>query len=174
MNPAAALLAMITAVLPGTAADWEVLNDGVMGGISSAQVRDGGDGGLRFAGTVRLDFNGGFASARRAATLPPDATGLAVRARGDGNRYRLIVFTADPRGGRRPYLYYAVFTPGGEAPVELRWAEFRASFRGRPVPEAPPVTAAEVIGIGLMITKAEHAAGGGAFALELLSVAPLR
>jgi monofunctional biosynthetic peptidoglycan transglycosylase len=164
----------VTVLLPGPAAEWEVVNDSVMGGVSSAQVSAGQTGALRFAGTVRLDFNGGFSSARRALRLPADAAGLAVRARGDGNRYRLTLFTAAPGGGRQPYLYYAIFTPAGEAAVELRWADFRASLRGRPLPEAPPLTAQEVIGLGLMITKAEHAAGGGAFALELLSVEPLR
>ena len=170
-----ALPMLPAAALPGVAADWQVVNDGVMGGVSSAQVAATADGALRFSGVVRLDYNGGFASARRAATLPAGATGLAVSARGDGNRYRLTVFTRDARSGsRQPFMYYAVFTAGDGTRTELRFTEFRASFRGRPVPDAPPLAAADVIGIGLMITKAEHAAGSGAFAMELLAVEPLR
>ncbi|MFN9123574.1 MAG: transcription-repair coupling factor, partial [bacterium] len=89
------------------------VNDGVMGGVSSAQVAAAADGALRFSGVVRLDYNGGFASIRRAATLPADATGLAVTARGDGNRYRLTVFARDARtGARQPFMYYAVFDAG--------------------------------------------------------------
>ena len=214
---AALLLPMFpAAALPGAAAEWQVVNDGVMGGVSSAQVAASADGALRFSGVVRLDYNGGFASARRAATLPADATGLAITARGDGNRYRLTLFTRDARtGARQPFMYYAVFdagirtqrsptddscrvgapTPppqpspaggGGSKPLpcnggaavtaraELRFADFRASFRGRAVPDAPPLAAVDVIGIGLMITKAEHAAGSGAFAMELVGVEPLR
>jgi hypothetical protein len=177
------------AALPGAAAEWQVVNDGVMGGVSSAQVAAAADGALRFSGVVRLDYNGGFASIRRAATLPADATGIAVTARGDGNRYRLTLFTRDARtGARQPFMYYAVFGTefrphpnppprageGAATRTELRFADFRASFRGRAVPDAPPLAAADVIGIGLMITKAEHSAGSGAFAVDVLALEPLR
>lgn len=121
--------------------DWRIVNDDVMGGVSSARVEPSTTG-VRFSGEVRLEFNGGFASMRRAASLPASATGLQVQARGDGNRYRLTVYTRDAASGRA-------------------------------VPDAPPITAAEVLGLGIMITKAEHAAGAGAFALELIDIAPV-
>ncbi|MFN7573394.1 MAG: CIA30 family protein, partial [Betaproteobacteria bacterium] len=143
---AALLLPMFpAAALPGAAAEWQVVNDGVMGGVSSAQVAASADGALRFSGVVRLDYNGGFASARRAATLPADATGLAITARGDGNRYRLTLFTRDARtGARQPFMYYAVFgtgvppqpkpTPpvGGGVPTrpQHRCGDSRARLRG--------------------------------------------
>ncbi len=155
--------------------DWRIVNDDVMGGVSTARVAPVADG-VRFSGEVRLEYNGGFASMRRAASLPAGATGLQVRARGDGNRYRLTVYTRDAATGRAwPFSYHAVFAtaPGTTTVERLAWPQFRASFRGRAVPEAPPVAAADVLGLGIMITKAEHAAGAGAFALELVDITPV-
>ena len=157
------------------AAAWSIVNDGVMGGVSSSRAQPADDG-LRFSGEVRLEYNGGFASMRRAAQWPAASSGVRLRARGDGNAYRLVVYTRDPDSGRpQPYSYYAVFTPpaGAAGSIDLRWPQFRANFRGRAVPDAAPLVAADVIGVGVMITKDEHRAGQGAFVLHLAEIAPL-
>jgi NADH dehydrogenase [ubiquinone] 1 alpha subcomplex assembly factor 1 len=158
---------------------WRIANDTVMGGVSRSRVERHGEA-LRFSGEVRLEHSGGFASMRRpfdAAALGADAGGFAVNARGDGNRYRLRVYTRDPATGHENgFAYSAVFeTRAGEATrAELRWPQFAASFRGRAVAEAPPIRFADIVGIGVMITKADHRDGRGPFALELLGVEPLR
>lgn len=160
------------------AAAWRIANDTVMGGVSSARVERRGEA-LRFSGEVRLENNGGFASMRRPFDVArgADAEGFAVQARGDGNRYRLRVYTRDPAtGAEQWFAYSAVFdTRAGEiTEARLRWPQFAASFRGRAVPEAPPIRYADVIGIGVMITKADHRDGRGPFALDLLRIEPLR
>jgi monofunctional biosynthetic peptidoglycan transglycosylase len=155
--------------------DWRIVNDDVMGGVSTARVAPLPDG-ARFEGVVRLEFNGGFASMRRDASVPAQAIGLQVEARGDGNRYRLTVYVREPRSGQQaPLSYHAVFAtaPGATTVERLLWPQFRASFRGRAVPAAPPLVAADVLGLGIMITKAEHAAGAGSFALELVDITPV-
>ena len=43
--------------------DWMVINDGVMGGISSSSFQMD-KGCALFSGTIALDYNGGFASVR--------------------------------------------------------------------------------------------------------------
>ncbi len=153
---------------------WSVINDAVMGGVSSATVRNVG-GALRFEGEVRREFNGGFASARRPYAPGGAVDALRVTARGDGNRYRLTVFTRNPATGlRQPWLYYAVFATEDGRPTasELPLPAFRASLRGRAVPDAPALRGEDIVGVGLMITKAEHAAGRGPFQLDLLAVEP--
>ena len=160
------------------AAAWRIANDVVMGGVSNSRVSRIDDG-LRFAGEVRLENNGGFASMRRpyaaAVTGMTQAAGFAVLARGDGNRYRLRVYTRDERGNEQWFAYFAVFdTRAGEVVrTELRWPQFAASFRGRAVADAPPLRGSDVIGIGVMITKADHRDGRGAFSLDLLRIEPL-
>jgi monofunctional biosynthetic peptidoglycan transglycosylase len=156
------------------AAPWQVVNDGVMGGVSSSQVESGAAG-VRFSGTVRTDYNGGFASARRAlasAALAPDATAFELRAAGDGHRYRLVIYTRDARGRAHPFSYFAEFeTQAGQTTVHrLPLAQFRATFRGRAVPDASPLAMGDVIGVGLMLLKDGHRAGRGPFDVMLLSL----
>lgn len=158
---------------------WRIANDTVMGGVSSSRVERRGEA-LSFSGEVRLEHNGGFASMRRpfdAAAPGGDAGGFAVNARGDGNRYRLRLYTRDPTTGQENgFAYSAVFeTRAGEVTrAELRWPQFAAGFRGRAVAEAPPIRFADIVGIGVMITKADHRDGRGPFALDLLRIEPLR
>ena len=78
---------------------WFVINDGVMGGVSSssAQIVNGV---LEFSGQVRLDNNGGFASVRSSAGTYnlEAATGLTLRVRGDGKRYAVQLGSTAARG----------------------------------------------------------------------------
>jgi monofunctional biosynthetic peptidoglycan transglycosylase len=155
-------------------APWQVVNDGVMGGVSSSQVESGAAG-VRFGGTVRTDYNGGFASARRAVAaeaLPTDATAFDLQAAGDGHRYRLVVYTRDARGRAQPFSYFAEFDtqPGQATAHRLPLAQFRATFRGRAVPDAPPLAMGDVIGVGLMLLKDGHRAGRGPFDVTILSL----
>jgi opacity protein-like surface antigen len=155
-------------------AAWQVVNDGVMGGVSSSRIEADGDG-VRFSGVVRTEYNGGFASARRAVDAGRTAErvdGLVLRARGDGHRYRLTVYVRAPGGGLQPYSYYAEFATATDAVTEhaLKLAQFRATFRGRAVPEAPPLVWRDVAGVGLMLLKDGHRDGRGPFALTLLSL----
>jgi NADH dehydrogenase [ubiquinone] 1 alpha subcomplex assembly factor 1 len=155
--------------------DWRIVNDNVMGGVSDSRVTALPEG-VRFEGVVRLEFNGGFASMRRPWGLPAAAVGLRVRARGDGHRYRLTAYTRDSASGRPwPFNYHATFETavGATTVATLTWPQFRASFRGRAVPDAPPLAAADVIALGVMMTKGEHRDGAGAFALDLLDIAPV-
>jgi hypothetical protein len=103
-----------------TQADWFVINDGVMGGVSSSSVRVQ-NGTLVFAGRVRLENNGGFASVRSAIN-PVNLRGfdgLVLRLRGDGKSYALNLST----GNARNVLYRAGFqTRDGE------WLEVRIPF----------------------------------------------
>lgn len=63
---------------------WEVVNDGVMGGVSSSKVATS-SGVLQWSGRVRLENNGGFASTRspaiNKATNSALAAGTSIRLR---------------------------------------------------------------------------------------------
>ncbi len=49
---------------PSTVALWNPINDGVMGGVSSSQMRHDPAGHAVFTGRVSFENNGGFASVR--------------------------------------------------------------------------------------------------------------
>lgn len=118
---------------------WTTVNDPVMGGRSTSTVAVG-NGGLVFSGTISLDNNGGFASARS----PDDpgiglratgATSLGVRATGDGKIYLLKVNTA---GQAWSYIQRFGTDAGVSRTYELPVSGFQAvGMFLNPAPEAP-------------------------------------
>ena len=124
---------------PGQVASWTTINDPVMGGLSTSKVSFG-NGGLVFSGSISLENNGGFASARspqnpEIGRRAAGAKSLRVRAVGDSKTYLLRVGTAG-----QPWSYVQRFST--EAAVEriydLPVADFRAvGMRLDPAPGAP-------------------------------------
>ncbi|WP_265587135.1 CIA30 family protein [Sphingomicrobium arenosum] len=86
---------------PVERARWEVVNDGVMGGLSRGRLSDG-DGVMTFSGEIVTD-GGGFSSIRRALS-PSDLAGadrVVVQMRGDGRAYELTLRSDQRWRGRR-------------------------------------------------------------------------
>lgn len=123
----------------GAVAGWTTVNDPVMGGRSTSRVAFG-DGGLVFSGTISLENNGGFASARSPENpeIGQRATGaqsLSVRARGDGKTYLLKVGI-----GGQPWSYIQRFATEAnvEQTYELPVEDFEpVGMRLDPAPDAP-------------------------------------
>jgi NADH dehydrogenase [ubiquinone] 1 alpha subcomplex assembly factor 1 len=143
--------------------DWAIVNDGVMGGVSSSTLT-WEDGAAVFAGDLSLENNGGFASVRIA--IPPGALAgadrLSVRVRGDGKRYQLRL-----RPGRRfdGVAFAASFdTRAGEwTDVSLPLAAFQPTFRGYRPRGVGPLDPARVGQLGFMLTDKQE----GPFRLEI-------
>ena len=76
---------------PSDLRNWGVVNDSVMGGISTSRFKQTDDGNLLFQGVLSLENNGGFVSIRSR----PDSfdlqnvEGFNIKARGDGRTYYL-------------------------------------------------------------------------------------
>jgi len=144
---------------------FQPIDDVVMGGRSSSRLDVAGPGIARFVGSVSLANNGGFASVRSA---PRDwrlagATALVLRVRGEGRRYKFTVRADDGFDGLQ---YQARFTATPVwSEVRLPLDAFIPSFRGRPVPGAPPLDPARIRirTIGLMISDQQ----AGAFELAI-------
>lgn len=143
---------------------WEVVNDAVMGGVSTSQFQVLTNGCAVFSGTVRLENNGGFASVRSAAGRE-DLTGLTtfvLRVRGDGRRYKFSVRTG---AGFDTPLYQCSFTtkPGEWEEHRLAFSDFVPTFRGRVLPDVPPLNPAMVTSVGFLIADKQ----AGPFRLEI-------
>ena len=101
---------------------------------------------------------GGFASVR--CVLPPQisanlggATGLLLTCVGDGrNGYKITAKTDSSMDG---VMYQLAFTPSSGAPqtIKLPLSAFRANFRGRPVPGAPPLRGENIVQLGIMLSR---------------------
>ena len=148
-------------------ADWRAIDDRVMGGMSRSRLRHDRAGYAVFEGEVSLQRNGGFASVRSPAGALgcPGATHCATEVRGDGRRYKLSLFIDDTSDA---LSYQAAFMPDANAWSTLRLPidGFRATFRGRDVPEAPALEAARIRQVGLVIADRQ----AGAFRLDIRTI----
>lgn len=135
-----------------TAGEWMIVNDGVMGGLSSSRFMHSDSGFATFAGELSLANNGGFASVRAlvpAGVLADRAT-LVLRVRGDGRTYQVRLRTDREFDG---IAYMTEFhAPEGEwREVVLPLTDFQPTFRGRRPRGAPPLSPADVQQIGLLL-----------------------
>lgn len=155
---------LITFDSPDSSDKWMIVNDGVMGGLSTSsfEVTDSGTG--VFSGTVSLDNNGGFASTRTiAAGLDSEAAdGIVLRVKGDGKSYRFRIRTEQQSDG---VAYQHSFdTRSGEwMEVRLPFRDFVASFRGRILPDVPPLDPSLIAQMGFLIADKQ----AGTFRLEI-------
>lgn len=153
----------------GQPSAWVPVNDPVMGGRStSALVAD--DEGLVFSGTVSLENNGGFASARgpedpTLGELAADAEQIRVRARGDGKTYVLQLRVA---GQQWSYIQRFTTEPGAVRDYDLPVAGFEAvDFFLEPAPQAPQrLDPSSVSQIAIYILDKQE----GPFAITLVGI----
>jgi NADH dehydrogenase [ubiquinone] 1 alpha subcomplex assembly factor 1 len=147
---------------PDVVRTFQVINDGVMGGLSTSRLNRV-PGSMSFTGEVSLENNGGFASFRGPVRFPADSTVLLLTVRGDGRRYKLTLKLDD---GPRTAQYQAAFVASQDwKTLSFRPADFQASFRGRAV-GAPPVPFVDVRYMGLLISDKQS----GPFSVELREI----
>ena len=133
---------------------WQAIDDRVMGGVSRSRLRTDPGGHAVFEGEVSLERNGGFASVR---CTPGDrglrgATLCVIEVRGSGQRFRLNLLTDDRFDSVNYQIGFQAPTQGWET-QRLPLTDFRASFRGREVTNAPPLDPAAIRQVGLMIAE---------------------
>ncbi|NBC17232.1 MAG: CIA30 family protein [Bacteroidetes bacterium] len=157
-------VALFTFSSVDAAPPWQVVNDGVMGGRSSSTLQWTEEGTVVFRGTVSLEQGGGFASVRAPVDFHDLSAfdGLALRLRGDGQHYTLALYNESPP---RSIAYRTSFATEAEAwqTIQIPFADLAPSFRGRPVPDAPPFEASRVQALSLLIADEQ----AGPFRLEV-------
>lgn len=143
---------------------WRIVNDGVMGGVSTSSLERLDAETVRFSGSLSLENNGGFASFRSFGPFPPidGASAILIRVRGDGRTYQLRLRMSDD--WRAPQ-YSATFktSPGAWQTHVLPLSTFRAGWRGREVPNAPDLQAGRVRSVGILLGDKQP----GAFVLDI-------
>lgn len=111
----------------GVVNGWQAIDDRIMGGCSLSRAEYVDQVGLRFAGTVSLENNGGFASIRSPFGHWDLGAyqGLRVRLHGDGKTYKLSLrtdrffdgvsyqtsFTTDRACWQEIFLHFDTFLP---------------------------------------------------------------
>lgn len=140
-------------------ATWRIVNDGVMGGLSSSQI-EWTDGHMAvFKGIVSLENYGGFASVR---TLVKDVDlkerkSIQMRILGDGKTYKFRIRTNQSFDG---VAYSVNFdTVNGEwQELILPFENFQPTFRGRRVSGMGPLRGEDIRQIGFLIGDKQEGA----------------
>lgn len=120
-------------------APWQIVNDGVMGGLSQG-TRFAQDGAMVFRGVINTN-GGGFSSLRR--RMPAGAlnntAGLRLKVRSDGRDYKLTFRTSERWRGRS--VSYQASIPatalGDWTDVTVPFSNMQTSVFGRTVRAAP-------------------------------------
>jgi hypothetical protein len=144
--------------------DWQVINDGVMGGLTRSSARCG-DHGVLFSGTLSTANNGGFASIRSRLQRP--VRGLRevrVRCSGDGLRYQLRLRDSEDSSSA---AWRASFDAASETrTIVLKAGDFEPVVRGRRVEALPGLAERQLRFVGLMLTNDQP----GPFALTVHAI----
>lgn len=118
--------------------EWEVVNDGVMGGISKGNFSVSDEGILNFSGTLSLENNGGFSSIRSGGidrNLSNDL-GILLKVKGDGRTYSIrLESSATYRG--MPISFSGNFTPepGKWQQIKIPFSDLKGGWRGIDLPD---------------------------------------
>lgn len=143
---------------------WQIVNDSVMGGVSDSSMTMTSKV-ARFNGVVSLENSGGFASVRTRPAkleLPSDSEAFLIRVRGDGQSYRFTARRGESLDGVNYQLEFE--TKAGEwQEIRLPMRAFKASWRGRQLPEEPTLTPSAVASVGFLIASKQ----AGPFQLEI-------
>jgi NADH dehydrogenase [ubiquinone] 1 alpha subcomplex assembly factor 1 len=141
--------------------NWEVINDGVMGGISESNFQIQTDQTAVFSGRVSLQNNGGFASVR--ASFGESVSGnfekIVIRVKGDGKTYSLRIRTDQNFDG---VAYACSFST-----IKDEWTmhefspvEFVPTFRGRTLSNVPPLNNLNISHVGFLISEKQSGSFG--------------
>ncbi|MCA9440007.1 MAG: CIA30 family protein [Candidatus Omnitrophica bacterium] len=150
--------------LPEETKIWSPINDSVMGGVSRSSIEQASDSTAVFKGVVSLENNGGFASIRSKAQRfdLSDYKGVHIRVKGDGKRYQFRIRTDARFDG--PNYQTTFETTAREWTVhQFSFADFIATYRGRRLPDHPPIDPAKVQSFGFLIADKQK----GPFELEV-------
>lgn len=110
--------------------EWRIVNDGVMGGVSTSSISLTQAGHGQFSGQVSLANNGGFASVQlnKTIAITEGKKWVVLHLKGDGKRYefRLKSDTSQKESYVQPFV-----TSGKWETIKLPITAFNPQFRGR-------------------------------------------
>ncbi len=141
--------------------NWNIVNDGVMGGISQSSIYLNEANNIQFIGNVSLENNGGFASCRMGynGTQLKGVTKFLLRVKGDGNIYKLRFRM---KGSYANYSADFSTIEGEWVDIEIPIEEFKPYYFGRKT-RAPRFKTHKINSLGILISDKQT----GNFFLEV-------
>ena len=160
---------------PDAVTPWQIVNDGVMGGRSTSKIEVSADAQMRFAGTLSLENNGGFASVRSKTNTASSSLGLkagdmiVMRVKGDGRKYTFNLYVP---GRRMAFSHQLDFQTEANkwTEIQLPLDRFSAHSFGRPVRGAT-LDPTEVHSLGILL--GDKRAGAFELIVDWIKVSPV-
>lgn len=151
---------------PTVAPEWMAVDDRIMGGASQSRVVFA-DGATSFEGNLIVE-GGGFASVRFGPALELGARDevLVLEASSDGRLGYKVTLTSAVASPGVSYQFTLPQLDDEPERLSLPLEQFKPSFRGQAAPDAPPLRATDVRGLGLMLSRYEGGGGEGKQSIE--------
>jgi hypothetical protein len=157
---------------------WGALDDVVMGGVSASSFQRTAEGAL-FTGNVSTDNSGGFASVRTRNFEPAldlaSYTGILLRLRGDGQRYKF--FVRDGNGWDSIGYGHSFDTVANEwITVKIPFIQMIPVFRAKVIEDSPVLRRDRLRSLQIMLSKFEYNGAlnphfqAGTFHLEIKTI----
>ena len=142
--------------------NWNIVNDDVMGGISTSYLSVSDEKNLIFNGNLSLENNGGFASSRLGLkkNILKGVKSFIIRIKGDGNSYKLRLSQDNRRAS-----YSANFKSINDKWIDVGISieDFTATWRGYTYNDYPSIDSERINSLGLQISDKQE----GKFKLEI-------
>tara|TARA_B100001057_G_C22700045_1_gene891330 strand:+ start:617 stop:1120 length:504 start_codon:yes stop_codon:yes gene_type:complete len=142
--------------------NWSIINDNVMGGVSTSRITISKKNQLVFQGNLSLENNGGFASIRLniSGKNLEDINAFEIKFRGDGKKYKLrlgqnnsrFVYSCDFQSKKNEWVV-----------VKLPLEKFIATWRGYTYKKYADLEPEKMTSLGLLISDKQE----GRFNLEI-------
>jgi NADH dehydrogenase [ubiquinone] 1 alpha subcomplex assembly factor 1 len=144
---------------------WKIVNDDVMGGVSSSQFQINEAGNAVFTGRVSLENNGGFASVKNIERLNlENYHSVLLKVKGDGKRYSFRFRTGSDNNVHN-WVYHSRFETKKDrwVTLELAFDRFLPKHRGRILEDVPAPDLSGIKEYGFLISDKQE----GDFRLEI-------
>jgi len=142
---------------------WRIVNDGVMGGLSSSKVNVE-DAKIIFSGNVSLENNGGFASLRSPIKDYnfENFSGIEIKIKGDGKRYSISMKETTYFSG---YFYTSTFETKKDewVTIKIPFDQFKLYYFGKEIKSDKKIPLNNIKEISLLIGDKQS----GSFKTEL-------
>jgi hypothetical protein len=131
------------------ASNWKIVNDTVMGGVSTAEINNTTEGSIVFTGVVSLANNGGFCmiQSNLKKSTSDNVSICKITLKGDGKKYQIRLKKS--RFDQESYVY-EIQTTGKDQSIELKINEFKPQFRGQSL-NLPPLMNESIAQVGILI-----------------------
>lgn len=142
---------------------WKIVNDGVMGGLSSSKAIVKDDK-IIFSGNVSLENNGGFASLRSPVKDYnfEKSSGIEIKVKGDGKRYSISMKETTYFSG---YFYTSTFETKKDEwiTVKIPFEQFKLYYFGKETKSNKKIPLNNIKEISLLIGDKQD----GSFKVEI-------